>query len=960
MLNFLKPNGEAAPSKDGEVVSSVPPPDGAFGAQLLAALDAVPRPADGAPEDGGHAEAVRAALRPLCQSRLDAGRVAIKARFLETNDGMACIHARSALIDEIIATLYEIAATRVFPPPAKPATPERLAVLAVGGYGRGELAPASDIDLLFLLPSKHKPRLEQIVQFLLYLLWDLGLKLGQAVRSVDECIKAAKQDQTISTNLLESRLLCGESGLYDDLRRRYQNTIVKGNHYAFVESKLGERDERHRKLGDSRYVLEPNVKEGKGGLRDLQTLLWLAKFLYQVDDLGGLVGAGVLTRVEARTFRKVEAQLWTLRCHLHYLAGRPEERLTFDVQTLIAERLGYGDRPGRPSVERFMKHYFLIAKQVGDLTRIFCAALEAESKRKPRRALWFLERGVKSIDGFKLEGERLDVHHADQFETSPVDMVRLFRVSQQHNLDIHPHALKLITRSLGKVRALARDDAANRLFLDILTAKQDPEPALRRMSEAGVLGRLIHDFGRVVAQMQYDMYHVYTTDEHTLHALGILHRIEVGALMTELPMATAVMRQIVSRRALYMAVLLHDIAKGRGGDHSELGAKVTQRLGPRLGLDAEETETVEWLVRHHLLMSRVAFKRDIEDEKTIRDFVALVESPERLRLLLVLTTTDINAVGPGRWNNWRATLLGNLFKRALHVMSGGLDAEGREMRVRAAQDALRDTLQDWPADQIDRFIAKGYTPYWLSLDTDTHAYHAGLVREAEVSGGPLRVDTRVDTVNAVTEVTILTEDHPGLFSRLAGALALSGANIVEAKIFTLTDGMALDIFTVQDAATGTALNSDEKLAKLSLMVEHCLSGEVWPARELAKRRSLFPTRTRVMKVQPRVLIENEVSRTHTVIEVNARDRPGLLHDVTRMLTVLGCQIASAKIATYGLRAVDVFYVKDIFGLKITHEAKLKEIHHRLYAVLTDPDCSPGDATGRGFGRAFHPTLSGGK
>ncbi|NBC33520.1 MAG: [protein-PII] uridylyltransferase [Alphaproteobacteria bacterium] len=959
MLKFLKSPGETVHSAEPAGLETESP-QAQLQAQLAARLAGLePGP------DGKGVEAMRDALRAVLQARLEEGRVAIKARFLDSNDGMGCIHALSALIDEIVAALADIAASRIFPPAGKPGSGERMAVVAVGGYGRGELAPESDIDLLFLMPGKSAPRLEQIVQFILYTLWDLRLKVGQAVRSVDECIKSARQDQTISTNLLEARLLCGDKVLFEDLRRRYQKDIVKGNHYAFVESKLAERDERHRKLGDSRYVLEPNVKEGKGGLRDLQTLLWLAKFLYGVDDLNGLVGVGVLTKPEARRFGKVESQLWTLRCHLHYLAGRPEERLTFDVQTLIAERLGYGDRPGRPSVERFMKHYFLIAKEVGDLTRIFCAALEAESKRKPRRALWFLERGVRSIDGFKLEGERLDVNTQDQFETNPADMVRLFRVSQEHNLDIHPHALTLITRSLGKVRGLAQDDEANRLFLEILTAKQDPEPALRRMSEAGVLGRLIHDFGRVVAQMQYDMYHVYTTDEHTLHALGILHRIEIGALSSELAMATRVMRRIVSRRALYVAVFLHDIAKGRGGDHSELGARVARRLGPRLGLDDEETETVEWLVRQHLLMSRVAFKRDIEDEKTIRDFVDVVESPERLRLLLVLTTTDISAVGPGRFNNWRATLLANLFNRSLHVMSGGLDAEGREIRVRAAQDALREMLTDWPAEELDAFIAKGYTPYWLSLDTDTHAYHARLVREIEASGDPLRVDTRVDPVNAVTEVTILTEDHPGLFARLAGALALCGANIVEAKIFTLTDGMALDIFTVQDAATGTALESGDKLAKLSVMVERCLSGEVWPARELAKRRSLHPSRTRVMKVQPRVLIENEVSRTHTVIEVNARDRPGLLHDVTRMLTAVGCQISSAKIATYGLRAVDVFYVKDIFGLKITHEGKLREIHHRLNAVLLDPDCSPSGGPGPGSGpqtagRTFHPTLSGGK
>ncbi len=894
-------------------------------------------------QHGAGAAALRPALLAALREVLDGGKAEIRRRFLSDGRGMACVHAQSALMDQAMVALAEVTVHQVLPPD-RPTAADRFAVVAVGGYGRGELAPFSDIDLLFLLPPKHLPRVEESIELMLYVLWDLGLKLGHAVRSVDECIKSARQDRTISTNLLEARFLWGEKPLFEELQRRYLRDIVRGNGHSFVESKLAERDRRHQKLGDSRFVLEPNIKEGKGGLRDLQTLFWIGKFLYQVDGITGLVRHGVLTRQEARRFARAEGQLWAIRCHLHYLACRAEDRLTFDVQKAIADRLGYTDREGVLGVERFMKHYFLIAKEVGDLTRIFCAALEAESQRQPRRGLRFFYRGQKTVQGFELDGARLTVADPKRFEERPVDMIRLFRVAQRHDLDIHPTALKLITRSRSLIRGLRKDPEANRLFMEILTAEKDPEQALRRMNGAGVLGAFIQDFGRVVAQMQYDMYHVYTVDEHTLFAIGILHRIESGQTAQELPLATEVMRRVVSRRALYVALLLHDIAKGRGGDHSELGAKVARRLGPRLGLDAEETETAEWLVLHHLLMSQIAFKRDIDDEKTVRDFVDKVESPERLRLLLVLTTADIRAVGPGRWNNWRGTLLGNLFRRALSVMSGGFDADAREARVRAAQEAVRARLPDWPADEVDRFLGLGYPPYWLSFDPDTHAYHARMIRERETAETVLHVDARTDGSRNVTEVTILAEDHPGLFSELAGALSVSGANILEARIFTMTSGLALDVFMVQDAATGGAFDDGERRDRLAVTIERCLAGELWPIRELAKRRPIHPSRTRVFRIEPRVLIENEVSRTHTVIEVNGRDRPGLLYDVTRALTTLNLQISSAKISTYGLRVVDVFYVKDVFGLKVTHEAKLAEIHDRLLTALVDPDCVPGPDT----------------
>ena len=882
----------------------------------------------------------RAPLAPPLKAALAGGRAEIRRRFEAGGSGASAMREQCFLMDQLIRALFDVVTSEIYPRP-NPTSGERLTLVAVGGYGRGELAPYSDIDVLFLLPYKQTPYTEQVIEALLYLLWDLGLRVGQSTRSVEECLRQARSDLTIRTSLLEARYLWGDEALFTDLKNRFDAEIVRGTAAQFIEAKLAERDERHRRVGDSRYKLEPNVKEGKGGLRDLHTLFWLAKYIYRIDDVAKLVDLGVLSAEESQRFARTQNFLWTVRCHLHYLAGRAEERLTFDLQTEIGQRMGYTDHAGSRGVERFMKHYFLVAKDVGDLTRIFCAILEADQKRK-RRLPWVRWGiGRRGLEGFVLDGERLTIPTDDFFEKDPVALIRLFHVAQRTELDIHPRALRRAGQSLRLIDAALRENPeANRLFLEILTSRKDPETALRRMNEAGVFGRFIPDFGRVVAQMQYDMYHHYTVDEHTLFAIGILHQLESGALKDEAPLATALAAAIASRRALYLAVLLHDIAKGRGGDHSVLGERIALKLGPRLGLAAEETETVAWLVRRHLLMSGTAFKRDIGDPQTIGDFVDIVQSPERLKLLFILTNVDIRAVGPQVWNGWKAALLRDLYHRAVEVMSEGLTAEAQDSRVTAAQAAVREKLPDFSEAEFTTFAKAGYPFYWLSFDADTHARHARLMREAEASGAPLVVEKRVDTQRAVTEITLYTADHPGLFSRIAGALAVSGANIVDARIMTMSNGMALDTFWVQDLS-GKAFDRPDKLARLAVVFENVLTGDLKPHSELA-RPPAFPSRTQVFTVVPRVLIDNKASALHTIIEVNGRDRPGLLFELTRELTRLSLQVSSAKISTYGEKVVDVFYVKNLFGHKVDHPAKLVEIQAALEAVLGKSN--PGLAT----------------
>jgi [protein-PII] uridylyltransferase len=884
-----------------------------------------------------------AAVTRALKTALAEGRAEVRRRFETTGDGRAAARALSYLVDQIVRTLHDAATQLVFPL-ANPSTGERLAVVAVGGYGRGELAPHSDIDLLFLLPYKRTPYVEQVIEYMLYRLWDLGLKVGHSVRSVEECIRQAKADLTIRTALLEARYIWGDPALYRDLRQRFRRQVVAGTGPAFVEAKLAERKERHRRMGESRYALEPNIKDGKGGLRDLHTLFWIAKYLYRVEDVATLVDRGVFSAEEVRRFEKAEAFLWSLRFQLHYLAGRAEERLTFDLQPELAARMGYTDHAGSRGVERLMKHYFLVAKTVGDLTRIFCAVLEAQHQKRSLLARAGFALFQREIEGFRLDGDRLAVGDPDAFLADPVNLLRLFEVAQRHELDIHPAALRLVARNLKLVdHRLRADPEANRLFVAMLTSTKGPETALRRLNEAGLFGRFIPDFGRVVAQMQYDMYHSYTVDEHTIFAIGILWKIEQGLLKDEVPIASEVVHLVQSRRVLYLAVLLHDIAKGRKGDHSELGADLALKLGPRLGFTDEETETVSWLVRHHLFMSNTAFKRDIDDPKTIQDFVETVQSLERLRLLLVLTVADIRAVGPKTWNGWKAQLLRDLYRRAEEQISGGLIAEKREERVRGALAALREELADWSEPMFAAHVARGTPSYWLAYDKATLARHARLVERAEREGAALAFDTRIDHWRAVTEVTVYTADRPGLFARLAGGLALAGANIAAADIFTLANGKALDSFQVQDAE-GRAIDRPEDLRRIRECLERMLADAEAAPPDLAFPPPLLGSRAELFKVAPRVLIDNKASAEHTLIEVNGRDRRGLLYGLTRALTAQKLQIASAKVSTFGARAVDVFYVKDKYGLKVEGEARLKPIREALMAVLEEGEAGGERAT----------------
>ncbi len=882
---------------------------------------------------------MRQAVVARMKAALAEGNAEAERLLMAEGCGRCCAQRLSALQDAIIQAAFEVATTLLYPMD-NPSRSERMAVAAVGGYGRGMLAPGSDTDILFLLPYKQTAWGESVAEAMLYMLWDLGLKVGHATRSVDECLRQARADITIRTSILEARFLVGDKALFEDLEQRFDKEVVEGTAAEFVAAKLAEREDRLRRSGQSRYLVEPNVKDGKGGLRDLHTLFWIAKYVYRVHSAGQLVQKGVFTREEARLFRRCEDFLWSVRCNLHFLTGRAEERLSFDLQREMALRLGYMEHPGQKDVERFMKHYFLVAKDVGDLTAILSAALEERHDKPVPGLKGMVQRlrggsrkiALKDTTDFIVDHERLNVADDEAFKRDPINLIRMFHIADKRDLALHPDAMRLAARSLSLIDGELREDPdANRLFLEVVCSKNGPETILRRMNETGVLGRFVPEFGKVVAMMQFNMYHHYTVDEHLLRCIGVLSEIEHKS-NPENGLANELMGTVKNRSLLYVAMLLHDIAKGRPEDHSIAGARIARRLCPRFGLSPVETETVAWLVEQHLVMSVVAQSRDLSDRKTIENFAAVVQNLERLKLLTILTTADIRAVGPGTWNGWKAQLLKTLYYETEPVLTGGFSEVDRGKRVTAAQVSFRHALSDWSDEKVDAYIARHYPPYWLKVDLDTKLVHARFVDATEAEGKSLAVHAEMERVRGITTLMVLAPDHPKLLSVIAGACAAAGANIVDAHISTTTDGLALDTISIR-----RAFDHDEdetrRAGKVKDAIEKALTGAVRLPEVMARK---LPKARRTFSVEPEVTVNNSWSNRHTVVEVSGLDRPGLLFELTNTLSRLNLNIASAHVATFGERAVDVFYVTDLMGAKITGAARQSAIRRALVSVFEGP------------------------
>lgn len=845
----------------------------------------------------------RAAVTEVLRESFAIDRARVARRLEGGIDGAEAARLYGAAADTMLTSLWRTATEVLHPAPQ-----DRLCLLAVGGYGRGVLAPFSDLDLLFLRPGQGvNARTTAVIEFVHYVLWDLGLKVGSASRSVGETLDLARGDMTVRTSLLEARVLAGDIALGENLLRRFRAEVAKADPRPFIAAKMEERDVRLQKTGAVRYRVEPNIKEGKGGLRDLNTLFWIARSLAPDSERGQAALEGLLSARELRSFREAIGFLWSVRIHLHLAAGRAEEKLTFDFQPEIARRMGWRGRGDELAVERFMRRYFQVAREVGALTRAVSAQLEARQQKKAQGLARGLSRLIPrrraklAFDGLAIEGGRLTVSEAKVFAHDPVRLLLLFVEADRLDLDLHPDAFAAVIRALPLVTpALRRDPRAAEAFLTVLAHGQRPYRILSIMNETGLLGRFLPEWGRIVGQTQFNMYHAYTVDEHTLQAVGVINDIARGKLEADHPASTAIIHRIADIEALMLAMLLHDV--GKGGDRGQLedGAIAARRACERLGVDPRRIELVVWLVRHHLLMSDYAQKRDVSDPSTVRAFAEAVGDPERLRMLMVLTVADIRAVGPGVWNGWKGQLMRALFEATEALFRG--DAVTRE-----------DPLVDHPA-LVER------------------ARREGAAVEALPAEGPLESTARV---------AVAALDRPGLFADLAATLALAGADVVGARLATAEDGAALDVFEIQDGA-GEPYGRREP-RRLAILVKALERAAQKGARASAVETPRVSARRAVFDVRPVVRIDREAGTSAVVVEVSGADRPGLLADLARTISAHGYSTRSAHIASFGERAVDGFYITDADGAKPTDAARLEGLKAGLLEVL---DRTPQGPAGR--------------
>jgi [protein-PII] uridylyltransferase len=578
-----------------------------------------------------------------------------------------------------------------------------------------------------------------------------------------------------------------------------------------------------------------------------------------------------------------------------------------------------------------MQDYFREATKVGELTLLFLTALEAQHKKRAPMLERIFRRRKKLKAGYRETGNRLNVVDPKAFLEHPIAFLELFEEALRTGLLIHPDAMRLVAANLDRIDDRLREDREGaRIFLDLLLKHGNPERALRRMNELGVLAAYIPEFEPIVAMMQFNVYHHYTVDEHTIQCISTLAQIERGELIEELPLTTQILKDGVNRRVLYVALLMHDIGKGRPEDHSILGAQIARKVAPRLGLNPEECETVEWLVRSHLLMSDMAQKRDLSDPRTVRDFAKLVKTRKRLDLLTVLTVCDIRGVGPGTWNNWKAMLFRRLHAETALALETGLEAVNREQREDEAKKALREALAYWDPREVRQELGRHYAPYWQGLSTESHLIFANLL--SGLGNDEIRIDLHPDPDHDATRAAFALADHPGIFARMAGALALAGANVVDARTYTSKDGYATDVFWVQDA-DGHPYEA-ARLPRLRETILRTLKGEL-VAREAFKDRDKVKKREREFRFPTHIMFDNEGSEIYTIIEVDTRDRPGLLYDLTRTMAANNIYIASAVIATFGAQVVDSFYVKDMFGLKLHSKPRQDSLEKKLRAAIAE-------------------------
>ncbi len=758
---------------------------------------------------------------------------------------------------------------------------DEICVVAVGSYGRSELLPHSDIDILILTGDQPPASLEATIAAL----WSSGLRIGHGVHTPASATKAMDGDITTLTSYLHPRYVCGDKALYDKFLRRKNTWRQAHSTIPLIDTLLAHRDSRHTRFGDSRFLLEPHVKDGKGGMRDAQMLAWLAYLAFGTRDIEK-PSELIWPQQSADAYVHAYRFFAKVRSCLHLLYQRPEERLSFDAQLRCSQMLGYDGPTPEARAQAFMMEYFRCTRIIGECTRELCTSLDKHSKRTPP---FRMSEPAALPHGLIWHEGRIDFAAvADPSEY----VLSLFWQASARGRDVHPNAMHWVDAHREKLSAYYANTAhASQPLLDILLAPH-PDQVLKRLNEAGVLSMIIPEYAHVSGQMQYDGYHTYTVDAHILLVVGNVYALEAGQLRADAPVTTQAAKDLVNRRALYIAALCHDLAKGTGGGHQDKGMDIAMRVARQLGLNEGEVELAGWLVKYHQHISDIAFKRDIADPETISALVELVQSPERLRLLMVLTVADIRAVGPTIWNGWKASVIRKLFERTMYAMGVKLDSYS----------------------ESEHAITR------LSDDERVALEKQGMV-----------VSWQVKPDQSMTELMMVALYDRGLLRACAGALAYLGANIVSARSFMLGDGACRMIFTLQNGL-GQAFVEEGRLARIADMLRHDGMREADVKAAIAKG-GYVGTATASVRVTPAVFFDQRSSSSATLVEVNANDRAGLLYDMLRVFEASGMQVSGAYIATYGQRVVDVFYMKDRFGLKLHNAQKLKEIEQALLGVL---------------------------
>lgn len=784
-----------------------------------------------------------------------------------------------------------------------------IALLAVGGYGRGELHPYSDIDLLILLGSDDQETFREPIEGFLTLLWDIGLEVGQSVRSVAECAEEARADLTVITNLMESRTIAGP----EHLRVRMQEVTATAHMWpsqAFFVAKRQEQKNRHAKYNDTEYNLEPNVKSSPGGLRDVQTILWIARRHFGTLNLHAMVGQGFLLESEYTLLASSQEFLWKVRYALHMLAGRAEDRLLFDHQSKVAELLGYDEGDSKRTIERFMQKYYRVVMAIAELsdliTQHFEEVILRASESSPATAL---------NNRFQVRDGYIEVTHPNVFKRTPFAIIEIFVLMAQHP-DLNGVCADTI-RLLRDHRHLIDDDFRQdirntSLFIELFKCEQGIHRNLRRMNRYGILGRYLPEFGHIVGQMQHDLFHIYTVDAHTLNLIKHLRKFKWPELAEKFPLASELIDKLPKPELIYLAGLYHDIGKGRGGDHSELGAIDAEAFGQRHHLPAWDTGLIVWLVQNHLAMSTTAQRKDLSDPQVINDFAAFVGDQTHLDYLYVLTVADINATNPSLWNSWRATLMRQLYTETKRALRRGLENPvEREEQIRLTQSAALEMLvrSGTDADDIEQLWSQLGDDYFLRHTADDVAWHTDAILRQPSDGDPLVLmkETTQREFEGGTQIFIYAPDQHDFFAVTVAAMAQLNLNIHDARILTSTSQFTLDTYIVLEAEGGSIGNNPQRIQQIrQSLVDTLKHPDEYP--NIIQRR--VPRQLKHFAFAPQVTIHNDAQRPVTVLELTAPDRPGLLAKVGRIFLDFDLSLQNAKIATLGERVEDVFFVTD--------------------------------------------------